>query len=107
MALPQDGAGGKRNKEVVAVQVIERTEGHYEVREVEFGTVYRWCPDCVLVECDCGETNTLTGSETACAWCGADHADTVRERLATCQPEDEIAHPWRYAGDREDAGMPC
>ena len=24
------------------MRVIERTEGHYEAQDVEFGTVYRW-----------------------------------------------------------------
>ncbi len=89
------------------MQIIDRTEGHYDVREVEFGTVYRWCPDCVLVECDCGERLTLTGSETTCVWCGTDHASIVRGKLAARRPKDENAHPWRYAGDREAAGTPC
>lgn len=89
------------------MQVIERTEGHYDVEEVEFGTLYRWCPQCVVVECDCGERLTLTRSETTCERCGVDHAPIVREELATRQLEDELAHPWRYAGDREDSGMPC
>jgi hypothetical protein len=89
------------------MQILERIEGYYEVRDVEFGTVYRWCPECVLVECDCGETLTLTGSETRCAWCNADHMAAVWQKLATRQAEDESTHPWRYAGDREDAGLPC
>ena len=86
--------------------VIEYTEGCYETQEVELGKVYRWYPECVLVECDCGETTTLTSSETTCAWCGADHAATVREELAARQLDDEIAHPWRYVWEREDAGVP-
>jgi hypothetical protein len=88
------------------VQVIERTEGHYDVQEVEFGTVYRWCPDCVLVECDCGETLTLTGSETTCVGCGTDHAAVVQKKLAARRLKDETAHPWRYAGDHKGTGMP-
>ena len=27
---------------------IERTGGHYEVQEVDFGKVYRWCPEHVI-----------------------------------------------------------
>ncbi len=88
------------------MQTIERTEGHYEVQDVEFGTVYRWCPEYFLVECDCGEVSTLTISETWCAWCGADHAVVLREELAARQLEDESAHPWRHVGDREDVGIP-
>jgi hypothetical protein len=89
------------------MQVIERTEGHYDVEEVEFGTLYRWCPQCVVVECDCGERLTLTHSESTCPECGVDHAPIVREELATRQLEDELAHPWRYGGERTDSGMPC
>ncbi len=89
------------------MQVIERTEGHYDVQEVGFGTLYRWCPECVVVECNCGERLTLTSSESACEWCGLDHATSVHRELAARQLRDEIAHPWRYAGDREGDGVPC
>jgi hypothetical protein len=89
------------------MQVIERTEGHYDVQEVEFGTVYRWCPECVVVECDCGERPTLTRSESTCPECGADHAAIVREELAARRVGDETRHPWHYAGDRQDVGLPC
>ena len=55
------------------MQVIERVSGHYDVREIEFGRVYRWRPGCVVVECDrCGERPALTGSRTTCS-CGADY----------------------------------
>lgn len=81
------------------VQVTERTAGRYKVQEVEFGTVYRWCPECVVVECDCGERAILTTSMTLCRECGADHAATVQEELNICQLRDEIAHPWRYDMD--------
>jgi len=37
------------------VRVIERSGGRYEVQEVEFGRVYKWSPECVVIECDCGE----------------------------------------------------
>ncbi len=69
--------------------LIESTEGHYEVQDGELGKTYRWCLDCVLVECDCGETTTLTSSETTCAWCGADHASAVQDELAAQWLEDE------------------
>jgi hypothetical protein len=89
------------------VKIVECTEGRYEVQNMEFGKVYKWCPESVVVECDCGEMLTLTRSETACGWCGVDHAEVVQEELATRQLEDETTHPWRYAGDREEAGIPC
>ena len=88
--------------------MIERTEGHYEVQEVEFGRVYRWCPESVLVECDCGERLTLTISMTTCRGCGTDYVEVVREELVAAgrSGDDEALHPWRYARDREDAGLP-
>ena len=86
---------------------VDRTGGYYEVQEVEFGRIYRWCPECVVVECDCDERLTLTSSITACRWCGVDHADTVREELdARGRLGDEALHPWRYAREREGAGIP-
>jgi hypothetical protein len=36
----------------VVVRIIARFEAHYEVEEVEMGTVYRWCPESVVGECD-------------------------------------------------------
>jgi hypothetical protein len=87
------------------VAVIGCCEGHYEVQEVEFGRVYRWCPEYVELECDCGERLTLTSSMTVC-WCGLDHAAVVREVLAAKRLNDEVIHPWRYARDREGAGLP-
>ncbi len=89
--------------------IIERTEGHYEVQEVEFGRVYRWCPECVNIECECGERLALTASSSAaCPGCGANHASTLREELTVERLEDQALHPWRYdTRDLEDAGLPC
>jgi Zn finger protein HypA/HybF involved in hydrogenase expression len=89
------------------MQVIERTEGHYDVQEVEFGTVYRWCPECVVVECYCGERQTLTHSQSTCPECDADHAAIVREELAARRARDESIHPWHYAENRQEVGLPC
>jgi hypothetical protein len=92
-------------------RVVERTGGHYEVQEVEFGRVYRWCPKRVVVECECGERLTLTGSVTICRWCGADHAAVLQDEEEVVghqqQLGDEVLHPWRYFRDREDGGIPC
>ena len=87
--------------------IVEYIEGCYEVQDVEFGKVYRWCPESILIECDCGESPILTSSQTTCVWCDADHTSIIREELATRQLEDEAAHPWRYAEDREEAMLPC
>jgi hypothetical protein len=84
------------------MQVIERTEEHYDVREVEFGKVYGWCPGRLVIECDCGERPTLAASATTCQGCGADHAAVVGRELATRRLKDEQLHPWRYSGDREE-----
>jgi len=89
-------------------KVIERLEGHYEVQEVPFGQVYRWCPGRLVLECECGEELILTSSRTICHRCGADHTtDVIREELAAgLLLGDEALHPWRYAEDREDTGLP-
>jgi hypothetical protein len=86
--------------------VIEHSGGRYQVHEVEFGQVYKWCPECVVVERDCGERWIVTPSATTCGWCGQDHAPILREESDIEQAGDEAVHPWRYAGDRKDAGLP-
>ncbi len=88
------------------VTMLERTEGHYEVQEVEFGRVYRWCPECVVIQCECGERMALTSSMTTCRRCGVDHAAVAREELADRRLREEALHPWRYAREREGAGLP-
>jgi hypothetical protein len=68
------------------VRIIKHTEAHYEVREVEFGEVYRWCPERLVLECKCGERPTLTISVTACDGCGTDHMASFRGELTPgCQ----------------------
>ena len=67
------------------------------------GTVYRWKPESVMVECGCGEKTSLTHSETACEECGSEHTGIVRGDLSDRQSQgDEEVHPWRYSEDRED-----
>ena len=87
------------------VTVIERAEGRYEIQDVEFGKVYKWYPECVVVECDCGRRPTLTNSTTACR-CGADHTAVVREELSTQRFGDELPHPWRSLHYVEDNRIP-
>ncbi len=31
------------------VRIIERVAGRYDVREMEWGRVYRWCPERVVL----------------------------------------------------------
>ena len=76
-------------------KIGERARARYEVEEVEYGKVYRWQPETVIVECECGEETALTASETACEECGAEHATIVGEALRDT-PEDEVDCPWRY-----------
>jgi hypothetical protein len=59
--MVEKGAGGRRGPAMVT-QVIERVKAHYEVQEVEMGTVYRWCPESVVVRCGCGKRLSLTVS---------------------------------------------
>jgi hypothetical protein len=93
--------------ETQEAKVIEYIGGCYEAQEVPFGVVYRWCPECLLIECGCGEMLTLSCSMTTCSECGADHMAVVQEELAGQCFEDEALHPWRYAGEREGLGLPC
>jgi hypothetical protein len=88
------------------MRVIELIEGHYEAQEVEFGRVYRWTPETVVIACDCRERLLLTGFATTCKGCGADHAATFRDEAILRQPEDRTLHPWRYARDRGGSGIP-
>ena len=72
------------------MRVVERVEAHYEVQQVEMGTVYRWCPEIAVIDCDCGERLALSTSGTDCFMCGADHATLVGEVLEVA-PVDKVA----------------
>lgn len=91
------------------LSTIERTEGHYEVQEVDFGRVYRWCPEHINIDCECGEGLALTTSSSpVCPRCGTNHEATIREAISAGRLKDQTLHPWRYK-DRnlEDTGLPC
>ncbi len=75
-------------------RIIERVEAHYEVHELEMGTLYRWCPQSIVLQCNCGANPTLTTSKTTCSGCGADLAAITEEMLDPC-PEEEVMRPWR------------
>src|SRR3989337_2945880 len=80
-------------------QIIERTEAHYDSVEVPFGRIYHWHQAQVILECDCGEILTFSGTSaiTTCWGCGADYGALVHgihhqeEHL-----RDEDVHPWHY-----------
>jgi hypothetical protein len=95
------------------VQVIERVAEHYDTQEVEFGRIYRWCPECVVVECKCGKRKTLGRSDLikakpACE-CGTENTASVREEvvLELLDKDYEVHHhPWRYWHTTKDTGIP-
>ena len=75
-------------------QVIERVEAHYEVQRVEMGTLYRWCPESVVIECDCGQSFTVEGAAkvASCPGCGAEHNGAVARGLARKVLSEEEAY---------------
>ena len=72
----------EREREPTKMKVVERVEAHYDVQAVEFGRVYKWRPESVLIECGCGERLYLSTSVTSCGVCGADHTVVIQEELA-------------------------
>ena len=96
------------------MKLIESVQGYYEAQDVEFGRVYRWCPERVLIECGCGRRSaykggTLIVSVIACE-CLRDNTADIRAELLVAQPPEEkyeALHPWRYARDQEEGvGLP-
>jgi hypothetical protein len=86
------GVGGRRGPATVT-QIIERVEAHYEVQEVEMGTVYRWCPESVVIECDCEQTfATEVALAASCPRCGAEHTGVAREELGGKPLAEEEAY---------------
>jgi hypothetical protein len=81
----------------MVAKVIERVHAHYEVQDVEMGKVYRWRPESVVVECECGKKPILTASKHICVECRADHRVIVEEVLEARPEEEEevMDHPWR------------
>ncbi len=74
-------------------RIIECAEGRYEVREIPYGKAYAWCPDCVVIKCECGERITLTPSQLRCR-CGADHRSLFQEELDSRQLSGGASRPW-------------
>jgi hypothetical protein len=79
------------------VTIIEYSEAHYEVRDVEMGKVYTWRPRSVVVQRECDKNPTLLASMHACGECGADHRPVVEEVLEAPpdEEEDRFNNPWR------------
>ena len=102
LAISTDGQR-IRGRDLV-VEVIERVAEHYDVQEVAFGRSYLWCPECFVIECDCGKRVTLTrsdiiiGSGFTCEECGAKVSGRIRaEVIIELLDEDDAAiHPWHY-----------
>ena len=88
----------------VGVEVIERIVEHYEIKDVQYSGVYKWCPELVVVQCACGKRATYKRADfigfvvTACE-CGDDVMVRSWQEMVT-EPLDEDCeakhHPWRY-----------
>ena len=76
------------------MRVIEREQGHYDVQDVPYGTVYTWRPQRVLFECECGETLTWTAPATVCG-CGATYTDVVSGDREERRTDEEAYRPWQ------------
>ena len=92
----------------MSIKVIERVDARYDIQELELGKVYKWRPESLLIQCECGQRTTLTPSDTTCEKCTKEHIDLVGEALRDQRERrrwlrEEQLHPWRYAEDIEDA----
>ncbi len=98
---------GEREMYLVSTKVVERVHARYDIQELQVGKVYKWRPESLLIECECGQRTTLTVSDTACEECGKEHIDLLEEALRDHRRgrrrlEEEDLHPWRYAEDSEE-----
>jgi hypothetical protein len=84
----------KEKGDPVAVQILGHVKANYEVQGLEMGTVYRWCPESVVIECECGEKPSLAASRTTCSGCGANHM-ALTEEVLDIRQEDKVEYPWR------------
>lgn len=97
-------------------RIIEHIAEHYDVQEAEFGRVYVWCPEGIVVECECGEKLSIKRSDlinntAATCECGKDQTSSIREAVQDevsghLFEDDEAVHPWRYWHTSEDTGIP-
>jgi hypothetical protein len=87
----------------LVMQVIERVAEHYDAQNTEFGRIYKWCPEGVVVECKCGKRMTLNRFDLieagAYCECGMEHTASVREEVVIQLLDEDYEahhHPWRY-----------
>lgn len=73
------------------MRVVEREREHYDVQEVPYGKVYRWHPERIIIECDCGERLIWTAPVTVCR-CGANYVYPGEE--GTKRRPEATHHPW-------------
>ena len=96
----------------MSTKVVERVDARYDIQELQVGKVYKWRPESLLIECECGQRTTLTVSDTTCEECGEEHMDLLREDLRDHRRGrqrrlgEEDLHPWRYAEDSEEEEDP-
>ena len=96
------------------MEVVERIAGHYEAEDVPYGRVYKWCPECVVVECACGKRATykrvdIIGLAVTACECDKDAMAGLREELVYQLLDEEYEahyHPWRYWHPPKDGGIP-
>jgi hypothetical protein len=72
---------------------------HYETHEVPFGRIYKWHPEYIIIECDCGQKLLITGTSNipTCPQCSADYGSLVHDiRHREERLRDEEVHPWNY-----------
>jgi hypothetical protein len=91
-------------KGLVEMKVVERLAEHYDTQEVEFGRIYIWSPESIVLECSkCAKKMTLTRSELIhthpdCE-CGKGRMARAREEIVIQLLDEEYEahhHPWRY-----------
>ncbi len=89
----------------MSTKVVERVDARYDIQELQVGKVYKWRPESLLIECECGQMTTLTGSDTTCEKCDKEHTAFFQEAIRDQRNKDqrrlgeEDLHPWRYAED--------
>ena len=92
------------------MRVVEHVAGHYAVEGVEdFGKVYRWHPESVVVECVCGKRTTLKRSDVIASKpiceCGAVPTGEIREEAVLAVLDESEAGLYRWPSF-ERTGLP-